>query len=367
MSPALSLYLDLLRFLAAAAVFLAHLASPPLTQGAVWWYPSRFGDAAVTLFFVLSGYVIAHVTRTRERSWQHYATSRLSRLYSVVLVALPLTFAFDALGQALAPDFYAIQKVMWKPPSLTGYLSSFLMLNEWQVFGFQGIAPGSNGPWWSLSFEATYYLLAGLVLFAPRRVWMPACAVVLTLAGPTVLAMLPLWALGFGLYVASQRLRLNAALALALSLAGAALILAYPFVEWRIPSALLGLHLPWGRGPFEREILKDLYVAIAFGLHLLPLPVLLAGRSTGPAKLGAALRWLGSLTFPLYLIHFPLLCLISGVAGLDRSGPGLVALTCLLTLAVVALCTPLCDRLKLRLRALLMPPQSDRRGLALRG
>src|SRR3954467_15833841 len=94
-----SLYLDVVRFAAALMVFLEHLRAHTRSGfGHFWaahpfWYShfNLFSQTAVTVFFVLSGYVIAHVLATRERTPVDYVASRLARLYSVVLPALLLT------------------------------------------------------------------------------------------------------------------------------------------------------------------------------------------------------------------------------------------------------------------------------------
>ena len=72
-----SVYLDLVRFTAACLVYLWHanqrwLVEPVLPM-------SGYGHSAVVVFFVLSGYVIAYITATKERDWATYAASRLSR------------------------------------------------------------------------------------------------------------------------------------------------------------------------------------------------------------------------------------------------------------------------------------------------
>lgn len=80
MSASLSLYLDLIRFAAACAVLTSHLTILPFAEGLIWWRLAPFGEVAVTVFFVLSGYVIAHVTQSRESSLQTYAVARIARL-----------------------------------------------------------------------------------------------------------------------------------------------------------------------------------------------------------------------------------------------------------------------------------------------
>ena len=125
-----SLYLDFLRFIAALAVFLDHITSYPFTKDFFWGGLGSYGGIAVIIFFVLSGYVIAYVTNTRETTAARYASARIARIYSVVLVALTITFIFDNIGSYFNPEFYTIQKVMWKPQSIEGYVSSIFFVNE---------------------------------------------------------------------------------------------------------------------------------------------------------------------------------------------------------------------------------------------
>ena len=94
MTPALSLYLDVLRFTAAFLVFIAHYA-PGYRSGGLFWQISGYGRASVLAFFVLSGFVIAWVSQGKEANLQEYALSRTSRLYSVIIPALILTAVLD--------------------------------------------------------------------------------------------------------------------------------------------------------------------------------------------------------------------------------------------------------------------------------
>ena len=141
-----------MRFAAAAAVFLDHLTSYPFSTNTDAHRHGlaligSYGGSAVVVFFVLSGFVIAYVTDTREQTARAYAVSRFSRVYSVIIPALLLTFAFDSAGQWLRPEFYEIQKVLWRPPSVTSHAASLALVSEYQVFHFGGIVPGSNSPY----------------------------------------------------------------------------------------------------------------------------------------------------------------------------------------------------------------------------
>ncbi|MBK8767616.1 MAG: acyltransferase family protein, partial [Burkholderiaceae bacterium] len=192
MTPALSVYLDALRLLAALMVF-AHHASYPIFGGRWISALGGYGHEAVVVFFVLSGFVIAFVTDVKERTPAAYAGSRLSRLWSVALPALAATLAMDAIGRQLAPQAYA--DVLVNPQ---GPLASALFVNEfwtaqWHV--------GSNIPFWSLSYEAAYYLLFGIFVFAPMRwLWLAAAA---ALIGPKILLLAPAWVAGVVAYRAA--------------------------------------------------------------------------------------------------------------------------------------------------------------------
>lgn len=359
LSPAYSLYLDLVRCVAALAVFLNHLSSYPFSAvtRATTTHPllslvGRYGDSAVIVFFVLSGYVIAYVVDTRERTGTAYAISRVSRLYSVVLPALVLTYAFDTLGQWLHPQFYEIRSVLWRPASAQGYLSSLSFVNEFQSLHLGGAVPGTNAPFWSLSFEATYYLLAGLVLFAPLRYALPVSLVLLGLAGRTIAALLPLWVLGFWVYSARAQLARQVRFPVLLLVASTAAILAVPQFPQLASMNNFGLYFPWGHGPYNRNLLLDYATAIAFAAQMVAAQHLLLEFSP-PARLVRLGRWLGGTTFPMYAMHFPALCLFAAISPFARASWLNILFVSSAVVAVIAAMTPLCDGLKIALRAAL--------------
>ncbi|MEP7155206.1 MAG: acyltransferase [Betaproteobacteria bacterium] len=354
MSPTFSVYLDLVRFMAALAVFVHHLASSPFTKGSVWWPLRPYGAIAVTIFFVLSGYVIAYVSATRERTAQRYASARIARLYSVVLIALLLTAVFDFIGISLNPEFYHFHKVLWKPESWSGYIASLFLVNEYQVFDFDGIAPGSNSAFWSMSFEATYYLIAGLMLFSRRVIAIAFSLLILLLAGRTIAAMLPIWALGYALYFTHDRIHFRTIPALGIAVISALFLLVLPHVSHHLPDGNFGISFPWGRGPFERELLVDYLAAIAISAHLVsvrrldaPLMKLLDHAST-------VVRWLGSLTFPLYCIHVPAICLLAAISPWSHASMTHLFFISVVTALLVIAITPLCEAVKKLLRATMM-------------
>ncbi|HTC84425.1 MAG TPA: acyltransferase family protein, partial [Rhizomicrobium sp.] len=102
MKKELSVYLDILRVLAAAAVFLSHLSWLEISGGFLWQL-QPYGHPAVIVFFVLSGYLIQYSVAARENRLADYAVARLGRLYSVVIPALILTYIFDRIGASHNP------------------------------------------------------------------------------------------------------------------------------------------------------------------------------------------------------------------------------------------------------------------------
>lgn len=77
MNPATSLLLDLLRMLAAGGVLLVHAGTTQFAPG--WVIDPDAGHRCVAIFFVLSGYVIAHAAFSRKQTAADYAIARLAR------------------------------------------------------------------------------------------------------------------------------------------------------------------------------------------------------------------------------------------------------------------------------------------------
>src|SRR5579875_667998 len=99
-----SLYLDATRALAALVVFLVHFSKPQISGG-LFWQVAPFGGDAVIVFFVMSGFVIAHATARGERSAATYFVNRAARIYSVAVPAIALTLACDFIGRWIDPYY----------------------------------------------------------------------------------------------------------------------------------------------------------------------------------------------------------------------------------------------------------------------
>lgn len=352
MKKSFSVYLDAIRFAAAFAVVLNHLSLSPITNAVIPKPLAIYGSAAVTIFFLLSGYVISYVTETRERNAIPYSISRISRLYSVVVPALILTLLLDHFGGLLNPAFYLDSRIMPKPSSVAGYVSSFFFVNEYQVFGFHGISPGSNAPYWSLSFEATYYALAGLMLFGKRLWALVGTVAILALAGPTIAVLFPIWIAGFFLCRSTFRIS-SERMAKFGAYASLIVIAVSPVAGHFASSDKLGLWLPWGRIAMNRNIVGDYAAAIGFAWHILCVRSLPDIRILLNDRVARIVRWAGSLTFPLYLIHFPAACFFAAISPIVGHPYLHLVYVLATTMLTVFAFSPLCELMRQGLRRVL--------------
>ncbi|HET9147975.1 MAG TPA: acyltransferase [Acetobacteraceae bacterium] len=295
-----SLYLDLVRFLAALAVFISHVSGGRFTGGFLWQL-GRFGSEAVNVFFVLSGFVIAYVVDRREGTAGDYIVSRAARIYSVAIPALVLTFILDAVGRAAHPGLYSASwGYSWgnRPEQ---FFSGLFFLNQ---IWFNKIAPGSDLPYWSLGYEVWYYILFGLVVFAPAKWRVISILAALAIMGPKLLSSFPIWLLGVACYYACTRLVISRAVGAVLCFGTMGALVAYEAWVWKMGVPVIhdaAIHTVTRNS----LILDDYVIGTLFAIHLagfhaisrLAAPVL-----TGPQ---AVIRWLAGATFTLYLFHLP--------------------------------------------------------------
>ena len=318
MNRPFSCYLDLVRFSAACLVYLWHSNMRLLVNDVLPL--SGYGHPSVIVFFVLSGFVIAYVTDTREKNWVDYSASRLSRLGSVVVPTLLLTPLLDLAGRALYPAMY--DGYPWDRFGLR-IAGCALMLNEaW----FVSITFFSNVPYWSIAFEFWYYVLFALVMFLPRpwRAWavLGACLFV----GPKIVLLAPIWWAGVLLYrwrwLRSWSLPASWGVA-ATSTVAIVVALNAGLYDW---GAALGQ-----RALGEHWSLQMTFARFAVADYLLGLLVFLqfaAMRNVAPQlaplllRIERPVRWLAGYTFTLYLLHQPLFMFWTAVVRGNPHGSG---------------------------------------------
>jgi peptidoglycan/LPS O-acetylase OafA/YrhL len=334
MSRSFSLYLDLLRFLAAMAVMVSHGAGYAFGERVL---PASLGHNAVIVFFLLSGYVIAHVADHKENTARAFWISRFARVYSVALPAILLTPLVDQLGLRLDPGFYAAGMTT-HDYTLVRIGASLAFVNE---LWFVSIMPFSNSPYWSLCYEMSYYLLFAIFTFAgPRRwFWLVLAALVI---GPKILLLGPIWLLGVVLY--RHRSWYHISEVAGWLLWGTSMVAAAAFQYWNLTDQIAHwLAVQIGPEPFKllhfsKRFLGDYLLTVVIAAHFVGFRRI-APRFAYLLELGARpIRAASSLTFSLYLFHLPVLLLV--VLLLRGMEPGFGHLFAMLA-ATLALVVPL--------------------------
>jgi len=230
-----SVYLDLVRFLAALAVVLMHVRQGNLIDGPGAELLTILGREAVMAFFVLSGFVIAYTSDTRRPSVRDFVVARCARIYSVALPVLVLGFVCAWL---LAPHLdhridkaYQLTKPWLYIPFHLQFLGDLWQLSE---------VPPLLVPWWSLNYEVWYYVLFGVACFmnGARRLF--ALALVLAIMGIKLWLLLPVWLAGVWLYHWQARHTLPRRLARAGWVLSVGLLVAYEVTDFETTLRELG-------------------------------------------------------------------------------------------------------------------------------
>lgn len=296
--------LDGVRGLLAVYVMLGHAL--PLTAAPGWAQAlAGHGEAAVDLFFALSGLVIAFSLARFGGTFRPFFAARARRLLPAYGCALAVSIAAGSLGDPLAalpwagaPARDIVAAAL--PAPLWPHLAAHLLLLHGLIP--QAVLPYGYitllGPAWSLSTEWQFYLVIGLV--APRRLGRFACVL---LALGAAWHLLP-WQ---GLF--SRAFLPDAAPYFALGLASAA----------------------WLRGA-RRSLPLCLLGACAVGLAAGPgkaLPPLIWGAIMlgqsgrwGAALEHPALQYLGAISYPLYLVNEPVQRVLALLLGPAAAGNG---------------------------------------------
>lgn len=319
--------LDAARALAALYVVLHHVTnSMHLASKAALMF--RFGQEAVIVFFLLSGFVIFANEQHRAADLEGYALRRMRRIYPPIIFAMIVSTLVALYDGDLAERF-----------RVSELISTLLSVQD-----ISSLKPGviadpylGNAPLWSLSYEVAFYALFPLALrlwsahprAAPHVFGAGSCiAYVFYAAFPNhwclVLAYFSLWWAG--------------AAAAAAYLAGARTVrgLAVPIV-WLMVLTGIAVAVALLIGPHRSIGFYPLLPARHFGFAVLtlllcfgPLGARIARLCARRAGLFAALA---SISYGLYVLHFPLMVQWSVARS---SAAGLTAATVLTVLLAYA-------------------------------
>jgi peptidoglycan/LPS O-acetylase OafA/YrhL len=316
--------LDGLRGIAAVIVVLYHsslVARPFIETGTVgdaWWWITQTplkilfaGTESVLVFFVLSGLVVALPTLTRGFSWVQFLSARFLRLYLPVWGALVLATALVLL---IPRSLSAVTDGAWIDNGSARSVDWAQFLSEASLWR---VSYDIDNVLWSLRWELIFSILlpvfVGLALLVKR--WWPAATLIacaLTATGRIVavdaLVYLPVFFLGTLMAVwlpelleSLKRVPARGWVAIAV-VSGALMIASWP-LRPLLPSGSLGNSIVWGLAGVG-----------AAGMILIALGSERARRALSSRPV----RWLGTVSFSLYLVHVPVIQTFTYLFGDDR-------------------------------------------------
>ena len=327
-----SVYLDLVRFLAALAVVLMHVRQFGLIDGPGAGALTMLGREAVMAFFVLSGFVIAWSTGTRRPQPRDYLLARCARIYSVALPVLLLGFVLASLA----------------PHPVDGMAKAYQLDRPWLYIPFHLLFMGDLwtlaehptwlAPWWSLNYEAWYYVLFGVLFYTHGLRRTVLAALVLAVMGLKLWLLLPVWLAGVALYRWQARHALPPTLARLGWFASLALLVAYEasgieeVLRHAGRASWLGQHMALGNA--DRFLADYAFCAIV----LLNFACARYAGFTALLRGAGPIRVLASYTLTLYLSHALVLAAWPALYAHDPANPvDVLALAAAIFLATAVL------------------------------
>lgn len=277
--------LNLIRFLLAVVVIYSHTfplggySAEPRIGG------ETLGRVAVGGFFALSGYLIAG-SRVRL-SFPRYMWHRAIRILPAFWVCLIITaFVF-------APTAAALFGQSWNPGGAIAYVlgNSLLYITQPGIVGSLGDAPFPNlwnGSLWTLFYEFSAYILAGVLLtagFVRRHAVAVTGAILLALTAAQMLAkgplevttnlyLHPLWLGSFfaaGMFVWSLREKLASSLWIATACTGVLVVICFVGQFTVLAPVFFAYLLLWIGGVVKTRVFSR--NDVSYGVYIYSFPI----------------------------------------------------------------------------------------------
>jgi peptidoglycan/LPS O-acetylase OafA/YrhL len=325
-----SIYIDILRIIAAFCVFLYHFGSLEIEGKHIFSFDS-FGKIThlnyfsahyfVILFFVLSGFLITMSASRPNVTLKSFLIARLGRLYSVLVPALffsmLLSFVlvklqvFDAIS--IQNNTNIFQRII---------LNLTFLTQSWSL----NATPPLNGPFWSVSYEFMYYLLIASFLLIKGQIRFLFLGIFVLISGIKVMLLFPCWLMGSLLYYFFSRSKyLNVTFSVLLFLISTVFLfytivgkIQLPFHKKDGDHEFFGtyLYFSWNyMADFIFSILVTLNIYSFFGMSRL---LINFSKSNIFNAVQNVISIISNCTFTLYLFHVPLLFFIYSITPYDN-------------------------------------------------
>lgn len=333
--------LDALRFMAATGVLLFHLAH---WLNIPWLLPNA--GIAVDFFFCLSGFVMVVAYQHKIGSSSDllpFLRVRVLRLWPMIMLATFVSAGYLVAKGFLSSDAPTISMVL-EAASLSlisvPYMDAPVSIGGPQVFPL-------NGPQFSLFFEIFVNIVwAALLITLPRRFYLITCAILIPLSGACLYY-------GFGGDTTAN------------------FWLGFPRVICSFFVGTLAANLltkDWDPGVLGRRLFVALLLMTAL-LVILPIPmgryatiwtiivspilVVLGAKQQLPSRLKAAATFSGTLSYPIYTLHYPLFCWLNGIFVMIIKSQGGLLEAAILAPIIIAICYLVTIRIELPVMAAL--------------
>lgn len=297
-------WLDLIRFIAAFVVVISHCSMTfftnyeeldnayHTTSGAIIYLMLRSGAEAVTIFFVLSGFLVGGIAiqRIRDGSFdlKSYMIDRSVRILLPLISALILT--------------YFVNELISESYTMIDYVGNLFSLQN--IF----VSP-VNGVLWSLSYEVWFYIvMAGVALVLTNInsgnktiivfgfLIILVCFMVFTKLSATALFLWLIGALAFLIIPARPHSKV-------ILFSGILLLISWFYIKQTYRGELIsGLPTP------SRAIIELMFAA-SFAVLMINIINIIPSKRIGIRvnKIGTKLA---TFSYTLYLIHYPILSLL---------------------------------------------------------
>lgn len=282
-------WLDVLRFLAAFVVVLAHvrnsvflsfddLSSPGLTEK-IFFLITRLGHEAVLVFFVLSGFLVggrlAETIINKKINFHGWVIDRLVRIWLPLIPAVIISYSFSTNMSILESIgvFFGLNDVIYDTPII-------------------------NAPLWSLAYEIWFYVFGfAFALLVSRKGRSISAWIILFLCFLVFQELSPhyllCWIIGAYFYIKPTKP----------SIAGLILVMTILICSTGILQ--LSKNQEYLIKDLDLRIISEVIFSACIG-YLLPilkqLPSIRTSRIIGP---------LSNFSYTLYVIHYPLLQIVS--------------------------------------------------------
>jgi peptidoglycan/LPS O-acetylase OafA/YrhL len=293
-----------LRGIASLTVFVNHFANLLTRNDPILGPLNHFGGglSSVALFFVMSGTVLGISLKRFQLQpmiYAEYAARRALRLLPMVVVSCTIGFAFSRSGlHAADPRIFGESFFQF----YTAPLSIKLLFFSWT-----GLYAGADPPMWSIYIEIIASALLPFFVLASRGIWgnLALCVSLLALSFATSGANGHFARNFWPVYM------VNFAVGLLLCHFGQISALVNRLSRLTVSILTIGLYallmcgrtaLNLGEHGVALGNLFDLTVASALVV------LLLERRPEGGSK--GYLNFLGDISYPLYLLHWPVLCML---------------------------------------------------------